>query len=87
MHQRFGKLKNIKRTVCVRDLGNLKLSNVQCALEIWENLKCVPDSDYRSEVIIFEPILTTFESSVVFGAAGAEVKIGSNLKSIHLKQI
>jgi len=38
-------------------------------------------------MIIFESILTSFESSVIFEAAGAEVKIGSNLKPNQLEQV
>ena len=34
-------------------------------------------------MIIFESILTTFEPSVIFEAAGAALEIGSSLKPIH----
>jgi len=33
---------------------------------MWTTTECVADLDQRSEMIIFEPILTTFKSSVVF---------------------
>jgi len=40
------------------------------------------DLDYRSKMIIFELLLTTFEVSLI-EAAGAVVKIGSSLNSNH----
>jgi len=41
------------------------------------------DLDEWSETIIFGPILTTFESTLFLEAAGAVLKIGSNLKPNH----
>jgi len=38
-------------------------------------------------MIIFQSILTTFESRVVFKAAGTVVSIGLNLKPNHKEQI
>ncbi len=38
-------------------------------------------------MIIFEFILTTFEASLVFKAAGALAKIGSSLKLNHHEEI
>ena len=37
-------------------------------------------------MIIFESILTTFEASIIFKAAGAVEKIGSYLKPNHYMQ-
>jgi hypothetical protein len=39
------------------------------------------DLNQSSEMIIFESLLTTFEASFIFEAAGAVAKIGSRLKS------
>jgi len=47
---------------------------------------CVTDLDQRIEMIIFESRLTTFESSIIFKAAGAEVKISLSLKPNHHMQ-
>ncbi len=38
-------------------------------------------------MLVSRLFLTTFEANFVFEAAGAEVKIGSSLKSNHHKQI
>jgi len=43
--------------------------------------------DQGGKIIIVESLLTTFEASLIFEAVGAEVKIGSRLKSYHQKQI
>jgi hypothetical protein len=45
------------------------------------------DLDQDSEMIIFESILTTFEASFIFEAAGAVAKIDSSLILNHYKQI
>ena len=45
--------------------------------------ECVTDLDLQSKMIIFESILTTFESSVIFEAVA---KIGSSLKPNHYVQ-
>jgi len=45
-------------------------------LRIYTNFyytECVTDLDKRSELLIFELILTTFKLSIVLKAAGAEV--------------
>ena len=45
--------------------------------------KRVRDLDWQSEMIIFKSILTTFEASIIFKAAGAVVEIDSSLKPNH----
>jgi hypothetical protein len=45
------------------------------------------DLDQGSEMIIFEWILTTFEASSIFEAAGVLMKIGLNLKLNHQIQL
>ena len=40
--------------------------------------ECVTDLYKRSALIIFESILTTFEASIIFKAAGAVVEISSS---------
>jgi hypothetical protein len=44
-------------------------------------------SQLQTRRLFFEPILTNFESSVIFEAAGVVVKIGSSLKANYPKQI
>ena len=41
--------------------------------------ECVTDLDSRLKMIIFEPILTTFEGSTISEAAGAVVEISLSL--------
>jgi hypothetical protein len=45
------------------------------------------DLDLCSKIIIFKPILTTFEGALFSEAATAEAKICSSLKSNHHQQI
>ena len=47
----------------------------------------VTDLDQRTEMIILEPLLASFESSIIFEASGAVVKTTSSLKPYHHKQV
>ena len=47
----------------------------------------VTDLDQRTEMIILEPFLASFESSIIFEASGAVVKTTSSLKPYHHKQV
>ena len=49
--------------------------------------ECVMDLDQQSEMIIFKSILTTFEESVIFEAAGAVVKVSLSSKPYHHMQV
>jgi hypothetical protein len=39
------------------------------------------------KLLIFEPILTPFEATIVFDAAGAVLKIGLSVKPNHHREI
>ena len=47
----------------------------------------VRDLDSQCEMIIFESILTTFEASAIFDAAGAVVEISSSLQITNCDQV
>jgi hypothetical protein len=49
--------------------------------------ECVADLDQWHGFVNFEPILTPFEASIVFDAAGAVLKIGSGPKLNHHREI
>ena len=49
--------------------------------------ECVAGLELRSEMVIFESLLTPFEARSIFEAAGALVKIGTSLKSSHHNQM
>jgi len=42
--------------------------------------ECVKDLDEQSKMIIFGSILTTFESSSIFGGSWGSIEIGLSLK-------
>ena len=42
----------------------------------YDPTKCVMDLDRRCKMIVFESLLTTYEASMIFEAAGAVVEIG-----------
>ena len=62
------------------------MSTVVCD---WPNLttECVTHLYQRIEMIIFESFFTPFESSIIFEAPGAVVKIGLSLKPNYHNQI
>jgi len=51
--------------------------------KINQTTECVTDLFQSSGVIIFSSLLTTFEVSVIFEAAGAQAKIDLSLKPNH----
>jgi len=51
-------------------MKQLSYSHLSVRIELfWKYLYGLADLDWRSEMIIFESILTTFEKSIVFKAA------------------
>jgi len=49
------------------------------ALPVSSSTECVTDLDLQSEMIMVQSLLTTFEVSIIFEAAGAITKIGMSL--------
>ena len=72
-----------ERTLCISNLEMQKSKQMQfknltteCSICFpWENddaTDCVKDLEYRSEMIIFESLLTTFKASFIFEAAAGQ---------------
>ncbi len=75
---------NLDRTVSFTDLDQGR--EILNKFSMPKSMKHSVGND-GSEMINFDLILTTFEASFIFEAAGAVVKIGLSLKSNHHLQI